>query len=95
MALESVALDFKYADWFRQAPSVGYETLIYDCLIGDQMLFQRDDQVEGAWRVVEPVLKGWHAAPHDEFPNYAAGSEGPHAANDLPARDGRAWRPIR
>ena len=49
MALESVAMDFKYKDWFKQAPAVGYETLIYDCLIGDATLFQRADQVEAAW----------------------------------------------
>ena len=57
MALESVAMDFKYKDWFKQAPAVGYETLIYDCLIGDATLFQRADQVEAAWGVVEPVLR--------------------------------------
>jgi len=95
MALESVAMEFKYKDYFRQAPAVGYETLIYDCLIGDATLFQRADQVEAAWALVEPVLTGWaNTAPH-HFPNYAAGSEGPSAANDLLARDGRSWRGIK
>jgi len=95
MALESVAMEFKYKDWFRQAPSVGYETLIYDCLIGDATLFQRADQVEAAWGVVEPVLTGWANTTPRHFPNYAAGSEGPSAANDLLARDGRSWRTIK
>ncbi len=95
MALESVAMEFRYKDWFKQAPAVGYETLIYDCLIGDATLFQRADQVEAAWSVVEPVLKGWRNVNPRHFPNYAAGSEGPTAANDLLARDGRAWRRIR
>jgi glucose-6-phosphate 1-dehydrogenase len=95
MALESVAMDFKYKDWFRQAPAVGYETLIYDCLIGDATLFQRADQVESAWSVVEPVLRGWENVAPRHFPNYTAGSEGPIAANDLLARDGRSWRAIR
>ncbi|HET7086258.1 MAG TPA: glucose-6-phosphate dehydrogenase [Rhizomicrobium sp.] len=94
MALESVAMDFKYKDYFRQAPAVGYETLIYDCLIGDATLFQRADQVEAAWDLVEPVLEGWAATTPRHFPNYAAGSEGPSAANDLLARDGRSWRRI-
>src|SRR6185437_2685135 len=49
MELESVAMDFRYTDWFHQAPAVGYETLIYDCLVGDATLFQRADQVESAW----------------------------------------------
>ena len=95
MALESVAMDFKYKDWFKQAPAVGYETLIYDCLIGDTTLFQRADQVEAAWGVVEPVLRGWENVAPRHFPNYAAGSEGPIAANDLLARDGRSWRAIK
>ncbi|HWU55472.1 MAG TPA: glucose-6-phosphate dehydrogenase [Rhizomicrobium sp.] len=94
MALESVAMDFKYKDYFRQAPAVGYETLIYDCLIGDATLFQRADQVEAAWELVEPVLEGWAATTPRHFPNYASGSEGPSAANDLLARDGRSWRRI-
>ena len=76
-------------------PAVGYETLIYDCLIGDATLFQRADQVEAAWGVVEPVLEGWASTSPRHFPNYSAGSEGPSAANDLLARDGRAWRAIK
>jgi glucose-6-phosphate 1-dehydrogenase len=95
MLLESVAMEFKYKDWFRQAPAVGYETLIYDCLIGDPTLFQRADQVEAAWSVVEPVLSAWAETTPRHFPNYAAGSEGPSAAHDLLARDGRAWRAIK
>jgi glucose-6-phosphate 1-dehydrogenase len=94
MALESVAMDFKYKDYFKQAPAVGYETLIYDCLIGDATLFQRADQVEAAWELVEPVLEGWASTTPRHFPNYASGSEGPSAANDLLARDGRSWRRI-
>jgi glucose-6-phosphate 1-dehydrogenase len=95
MMLESVSMRFNYKDYFHQAPAVGYETLIYDCLIGDATLFQRADQVEAAWSLVEPVLKGWaHTTPR-HFPNYAAGTEGPIAANDLLAKDGRSWRAIR
>jgi glucose-6-phosphate 1-dehydrogenase len=95
MTLESVAMDFKYKDWFKMAPAVGYETLIYDCLIGDPTLFQRADQVEAAWALVEPVLRGWADATPRHFPNYSAGSEGPSAANDLLARDGRSWRAVK
>src|SRR5579863_202153 len=94
MALESVAMNFQYKDYFKQAPAVGYETLIYDCLIGDATLFQRADQVEAAWGLVGPVLEGWANTTPRHFPNYASGSEGPSAANDLLARDGRSWRRI-
>jgi glucose-6-phosphate 1-dehydrogenase len=95
MELESVAMDFRYSDYFKQAPAVGYETLIYDCLIGDATLFQRADQVEAAWACVQPILDGWAATNPRHFPNYASGSSGPSAANELLARDGRAWRAIK
>ncbi|MFO1248375.1 MAG: glucose-6-phosphate dehydrogenase [Alphaproteobacteria bacterium] len=95
MMLESVSMRFNYKDYFHQAPAVGYETLIYDCLIGDATLFQRADQVEAAWSLVAPVLEGWANTNPRHFPNYAAGSEGPIAANDLLAKDGRSWRAIR
>ena len=95
VSLESVAMDFRYSDWFKQSPQVGYETLLYDCFMGDPTLFQRADQVEAAWCVVEPLLKAWRNPPSETFPNYAAGSAGPACADDLLTRDGRAWRAIR
>jgi glucose-6-phosphate 1-dehydrogenase len=95
MSLESVAMDFRYADWFKASPAVGYETLLRDCILGDQTLFQRADQVEASWAVVDPLLIAWSEPPREAFPNYAAGSTGPESAIALIARDGRAWRTIR
>ncbi|MGN6516377.1 MAG: glucose-6-phosphate dehydrogenase, partial [Rhizomicrobium sp.] len=95
MALESVTMDFKYSDWFNQAPAVGYETLLYDVFLGDGTLFQRADQVEASWKVVDPILKSWAAQKPTSFPNYTSGSAGPQAAEELLARDGRKWREIR
>jgi len=95
MTLENVAMDFKYADWFKQPPAVGYETLLYDCFMGDTTLFQRADQVEASWGIVEPVLRAWREARAGDFPNYVAGSAGPKAADELLARDNRAWRAIK
>src|ERR1700742_4504598 len=48
MVLESVGMNFNYKDWFKSAPAVGYETLLYDVFMGDGTLFQRADQVEAA-----------------------------------------------
>jgi glucose-6-phosphate 1-dehydrogenase len=87
-------MDFSYRDYFEPLRAVGYETLIYDCLIGDAMLFQRADTVEAAWCAVQPVLDAWAARPASNFPDYAAGSVGPEAADRLLARDGYAWQPI-
>jgi len=95
MALESVTMNFNYADWFKEAPAVGYETLLYDVFIGDGTLFQRADQVEAAWAVVDPILTAWAAETPKDFPNYASGSAGPTASDELLRRDGRKWRAIR
>ncbi|MGD0191181.1 MAG: glucose-6-phosphate dehydrogenase, partial [Rhizomicrobium sp.] len=95
VTLEGVAMDFRYADWFKTIPAVGYETLIYDCFIGDPTLFQRADQVEAAWAVVEPLLRAWTGKSGEPLLNYAAGGTGPVSADELLARDGRFWRAIR
>ena len=57
--LAAVKMDFHYDDWFPKEPNVGYETLIYDVMIGDPTLFMRADMVEQAWRIVQPVLDAW------------------------------------
>ncbi|BAY49956.1 glucose-6-phosphate 1-dehydrogenase (plasmid) [Scytonema sp. HK-05] len=88
----SVNMDFCYADYFGSTLSTGYETLLYDCMIGDATLFQRADNVELGWSVVTPILDVWSALPTREFPNYAAGSWGPKDADELLWRDGRQWR---
>jgi glucose-6-phosphate 1-dehydrogenase len=90
--LESVNMDFKYEDYFKTPPTTGYERLLYECMIGDQTLFQRADTVEVAWSVVQPILDVWAALPPRNFPNYASGSWGPQEACDLIERDGRHWR---
>jgi glucose-6-phosphate 1-dehydrogenase len=94
VTLGNVRMDFAYKSYFDMAPSTGYETLLYDCMIGDATLFQRADNIEAGWRAVQPIIDAWAANPATDFPNYAAGSDGPAAADELLARDGRAWRPL-
>ena len=84
-----VNMNFRYADRFDIAHGTGYETLIYDMLIGDQTLFQRADGVEAAWRALQPVIDAWAAAGAPQ--SYVAGSDGPQAAAELMERDGRHW----
>jgi glucose-6-phosphate 1-dehydrogenase len=93
--IDGVEMDFSYRDYFAPLAAVGYETLIYDCLIGDATLFQRADTVEAAWRPVQGLLDSWTRDSVDDFPNYAAGTAGPDAADRLLARDGRAWLSIK
>jgi glucose-6-phosphate 1-dehydrogenase len=95
MDLTPVKMDFRYDDWFPKEPNVGYETLIYDVMIGDPTLFMRADMVEQGWRIVQPVLDAWAADRSSaDLPLYPAGSAGPGEADALLARDGRSWRPI-
>jgi glucose-6-phosphate 1-dehydrogenase len=84
-----VEMKFKYAEYFHARPAIGYETLLHDCMIGDQTLFQRADMTEYGWRVIQPVLDVWRALHPRDFPNYAAGSWGPPEADELLRRDGR------
>ncbi|WP_258358769.1 glucose-6-phosphate dehydrogenase [Moorella sulfitireducens (nom. illeg.)] len=67
-----------------------YERLLYDVMRGDPTLFTRWDEVEAAWRFVDPIAAAWTARP-PLFPNYAAGQWGPPAARELLIRDGRHW----
>jgi len=90
--LRPVNMDFHYGSSFGEPQPEAYETLLLDAMLGDAMLFARYDMVETAWELVEPVLKYWEATPASEFPNYAAGSWGPAAADTFLARDGREWR---
>lgn len=94
MEMGKVAMNFCYSDYFNNTPTTGYETLIYDCAIGDATLFQRSDNVELGWSVVKPMLDVWQSLPHGNFPNYESGSWGPIEADHLLERDGRKWREI-
>jgi glucose-6-phosphate 1-dehydrogenase len=86
-----VDMNFNYTDYFKATPQTGYERLLYDCMLGDATLFQRSDMVETAWHVVAPILDVWEALPPRRFPNYAAGTWGPHEADELLAKDHRHW----
>lgn len=90
VTLAPVTMAFRYADAFDPAPATGYETLIYDCLIGDRTLFKSAEEIECGWAAVQPFLDAWNT--RGEVHGYTAGSEGPSQADALLARDGRAWR---
>jgi glucose-6-phosphate 1-dehydrogenase len=68
--------------------------LLYDCMIGDNILFQRADSVEAGWQAVQPFIDAWKKAAGNGLSLYRAGTEGPKEANELIERDGRRWRRI-
>jgi glucose-6-phosphate 1-dehydrogenase len=91
MKLRPVSMDFNYGSSFGERSPSAYETLLLDALIGDPTLYTRQDMVEASWAVVEPIEKVWRETRSD-LPNYAAGTWGPAAADEMLARRGHAWR---
>ncbi len=92
LKVEPVEMDFTYKESYDStAVPEAYEALLLDVLEGDATLFMRADQVEAAWAVVMPILDAWKAYATPHFPNYAAGTWGPEAADELVHRDGFRW----
>lgn len=89
-----VEMRFKYSEYFKAEAATGYETLLYDCMIGDASLFQRADTIESGWRIIQPVLDEWKGNRSDPLPVYPAGSDGPDEADIMIGRNGRRWRPL-
>ncbi len=88
----AVDMDFNYVEHFGEQMATGYERLLFDAMIGDATLFQRADMVEASWAIVTPLLEEWASEKPSDFPNYAAGSWGAKAADELLEKDGRKWR---
>jgi glucose-6-phosphate 1-dehydrogenase len=88
----AVDMDFSYDEAFGETSAPAYETLLLDVMIGEATLFTRSDEVEAAWRVIDPLIQYWEANPPDQMPTYAAGTWGPREADELIAKDGVAWR---
>ena len=88
--LTKASMDFYYDQEFNRGNPDAYETLIQDAMMGDPTLFMRADEVEAQWRIVKPLLENWENSTEDPA-FYEPGSWGPDEANELLAREGRAW----
>jgi glucose-6-phosphate 1-dehydrogenase len=91
MGIGNVTMDFNYREGFGGTPRSAYATLLLDCLRGDATLFDRGDNVEAAWALVDPILDVWSAAKTASVPQYSAGNWGPQESDVLLERDGRKW----
>jgi glucose-6-phosphate 1-dehydrogenase len=87
-----VDMEFNYAEAFGEVTAPAYETLLLDVMIGEATLFTRSDEVEAAWRVVDPLIRYWETHKPRRMPTYAAGSWGPREADELIEEDGVEWR---
>lgn len=90
--IQPVKMDFRYGSYFGAAPPEAYERLLCDCILGDATLFAREDEALASWRYFTPILEHWREVQPHDFPNYAAGTWGPDAADRLIERDGKQWR---
>src|SRR6202790_719832 len=91
MRIGNVTMNFSYKEGFGEASRSAYATLVNDCLRGDPTLFDRGDNVEAAWALVDPILDVWGAARSAKVPEYSAGSWGPRESDLLLERDHKQW----
>jgi glucose-6-phosphate 1-dehydrogenase len=90
--VRSVAMDFSYGAAFLEEAPDAYERLLLDAMVGDPTLFIRSDEVDQAWRIVDPILTAWAEDDAPPLAFYPAGTWGPKEADQLIERDGRQWR---
>ena len=93
MVLQPVDMIFNYSDAYgegNQQPEA-YETLLEDVIEGNPTLFMRADQIEEAWKIIQPILDAWGTRTPVDFPNYTPGTWGPEDAEALIAKDGHHW----
>ena len=88
--LQHVPLDMSFAKAFGMESADAYERLLMDAIRGNAALFMRRDEVEAAWRFIDPIRAAWAQSQEPPRP-YAAGTWGPNASVALIERDGRTW----
>ena len=89
-----VQMEFNYHEAFGETTAPAYETLLLDVMIGEATLFTRSDEVEAAWRVMDPLIRYWEGNRPKRMPTYASGSWGPREADELIEGDGVEWREL-
>ncbi|GLX01129.1 glucose-6-phosphate dehydrogenase [Microtetraspora sp. NBRC 16547] len=90
VTLRPVPLSLSFAETFQSRVPDAYERLLMDVLAGNPTLFMRRDEVEAAWRWIDPIIENWEGSEALPEP-YPAGTAGPAAARELLARSGRTW----
>lgn len=95
LCMSSLTMAFDYRKVFGGDLPEAYERLLLDCMLGDQTLFIRHDDVEAAWSLLDPVLEVYQAdEAGSSLCSYPAGSWGPAESDALLERDGRRWRTL-
>jgi len=93
LCINTLSLDFRYREVYGFDPPDAYERLLLDCMLGDQTLFLRHDDMVVAWSLITPILEMWRNKPESmPLRFYKANTWGPKESMELPERDGRYWR---
>ncbi len=90
LALETVNMDFTYEEAFMTKGAEAYEKILQDIFAGDQMLFNRSDELSSSWEFITKILKGWETQK-SELITYSDGTWGPKEADNLIEGDGKKW----
>lgn len=90
LGLNTVDMHFSYHQTFGHHGVDAYEKVMLDILNGDQMLFNRSDELDYSWKLISQILKGWEQ-DGSAIPQYEKGTEGPAEADELIKKDGRSW----
>jgi len=83
-------MKFNYKEDFGTQGLEAYQRVLLDIFAGDQMLFNRSDELESSWRLITEILQRWSSEKED-VQIYEPGSWGPESANELIEKDGRKW----
>jgi len=92
--IQSVKMDFSYAETFGRSTPEAYERLLLDCVNGDATLFTRSDEVLAAWAFVDEILKAWAAHPRQKLAQYKPGTWGPPEMDSFIRSHGHEWRKL-
>ena len=90
--IKNVNMDFHYTDLANIRVPSAYERLLYDVMLGDSTLFSRDDEVETAWKFIQPIQTAWETNKNIKIYGYPAGTWGPSVSNDIIEGCGLTWR---
>ena len=90
LGLESVDMKFNYKESFGTSGLEAYQRVLLDIFAGDQMLFNRSDELESSWELITKILKKWESE-ETGIKQYTQGTWGPEEADALIEKDGRKW----
>jgi len=91
MMLRPVRMDFRYSLSFESDSPEAYEHLLLDAIRGDPILFIRDDEVDAAWGIIDPIRTSWNVSGLPKLIIYAQGSWGPDEADGLFGDPYKSW----